>query len=274
MIGSEIMLLFPQAHFIRLSCFQKRFVVLAQGLLISLGTGVCLGTPAIAADTVTLTFSDSQVTVPLSNLQSFAETGVPESAELQEFVQRHPTVTNLVQTVLAGEVFINPAIAERLRGRLQESSTVEFLVLQLSRFITVPSRPNNSTPIRTALRAAYEDDNRFSLLEIAENYPESNITINLTGLEVVYNDVKEFVERVLPALEVAKQYLQDLVCDCETVPETTAPETLDTPAETTPPATGTPQSIVPIGHPTERSAEIRSCIQTEVAQPVSFTVVP
>jgi len=258
------MLLPPQARSVQMLCLKKRFIVLAQGLLVSLGAGFCFGAPAIAADTITLTLSDSQVTVPLSALQAFAETGVPENEELQAFVQRNPTVTGLVQTVLAGEVSINPAIAERLRGRLRESSTVEFLVLQLSRFITVPSRPTDSSAIRTALRAAYEDDNRFSLLEIAENYPEPNITINLTGLEVVYNDVKGFVERVLPALEVAKQYLQDLVCDCETVPM----DSETAPVETTPPTTGTPQSALPAANPSELSAQVQSCIQAEAAQPV------
>ena len=48
-----------------------------------------------------------------------------------------------------------------------------------------------------------------------EIYPQKEVRVNVTSLEKTYNTVNGIVEDVLPALEVAKTYVQDLVCDCD-----------------------------------------------------------
>ena len=59
-------------------------------------------------------------------------------------------------------------------------------------------------------------DDQVSFLEIIDKHPQSSIRIDLTSLEGTYQDVSGFVEKVLPALEVAKDVLSDFICECDT----------------------------------------------------------
>ncbi len=69
--------------------------------------------------------------------------------------------------------------------------------------------------MKKTLIKAYKDDRRVSLMELLEKYPAKKIKVDITDLEEPYNDVKNFVEDILPALEVAKSVVEDLVCECE-----------------------------------------------------------
>ena len=77
-------------------------------------------------------------------------------------------------------------------------------------------RPLRREPLRTALVTSYRNNQRISLLEMMGNYPEPEVVVQLPRVERAYNRVSAFVERVQPAVETIKQYLQSLVCDCPT----------------------------------------------------------
>lgn len=175
-----------------------------------------------AAETITLRFDGREQTFEVSNIARFAATGEAATPEIQAYFEREPEVRRLVQSIFGAEIYISPEFLRDVESELR-SPTADFILIQLSKLISTPTNPELTDALRSAVFTALGDDNRLSLIEIIERYPEPNVQINLTGLETVYNDVAQFVERVLPALEVAKQYLQTIICDCETRSATDSP---------------------------------------------------
>lgn len=211
----------------------------------------CFGTNARAADMITLKYNAQEETFEVSNIATFVRTGQAERPELQSFLQKAPEAKRLLQELFGAEIYISPTFINKVEDKIQ-SPTGEFVLIQINKLISSSSASDDLDLLRTAIRDALADDNRLSLLEIAQNYPTPNIQIDLTGLEPVYNDVKGFVERVLPALEVARDYLQNLICDCPSQS-----------AQTSSSSQANPQTV-PVAQRTSASG----CIQgTTAAQP-------
>lgn len=211
------------------------------------------GSTATAAEQISLKYGAEERTFPVRNIESFIQTGEAVDPELQSFLERRAEARRILQTIFGAEIYISPGFISRLRER-SGSPTVDFVLIQLNKFVNTSAVDNvrgDLQPLRTALVESLEDDNRFSLIELVSRYPESDIQLDLTGLEPVYNDVRGFVERVIPALEVARDYLQNVVCDCE------QGQTAQT---TTPQATSSTQTIsVSTGQPVD-------CIDAPVTQ--------
>jgi hypothetical protein len=180
-------------------------------LVTLMGVGTILVNPgrAIAADFVTLEFAGEEVTVPISELEDLALRGVVSST-IQDFFDITEQDAPLIQELLSREVVVGSDVANFF-----ETSTGEFVVLQLDRLISRSPSADTVEALRTALRTSYERDGRFSLIEIARAYPEREIYIDLRGAEQVYSDVKTFVERIQPVLDTARRYLQELICNCD-----------------------------------------------------------
>jgi hypothetical protein len=213
----------------------------------TLGKALFLGAASIlvsnvsasAVESITLKYygSDpsvpSETTVTLNEIKQFVESGELQQ-QLQEFLDVNLQEPGPIQRAMTARIRVPDDIGQDFL----ESSTGEFVLLQLRKLI---QDSEDLTDLRTALRTSIEDDRYISILEVIENYPQSNITLDITGLVTAYNDVSAFVERILPALEVAKGYLQDIVCDCEQVTPTA---TLDSPQSNGPQSNG-PQSNAP-----------------------------
>lgn len=178
--------------------------------LIGAGASVLLGTSAHAADRIILTYQDVQATVPISSIANFANTG-EVSGDLQELFQKYPRIQQVIRDLLTKQIRISPSFVERTL----KSSTGEFVLIQLEKLINTSNAGDEIELIRNTLLSAYQDDNAFSLLEIVEKFPINDIRVDLTSLERVYTDVSTFVERIQPALEVAKEFLQNYICDCK-----------------------------------------------------------
>jgi len=183
-----------------------------QSLLLGVGAGV-LGMvgSASAAETILLRFDETQVSVPIQEIEAFAESGAV-TGDLQEFFQKYPEIQAETQDILDQQITVTEAFIQRTLS----GSTGEFVLIQLRKLLSDPSGDADIESLRTTLINAYEDDNRFSVLELLQKYPESEIYVDLRGLQQVYGDVVTFVERIQPILETAREYLQDLVCDCPT----------------------------------------------------------
>ena len=184
----------------------------AQSLLLGVGAGV-LGMvgSASAAETILLRFDETQVSVPIQEIEAFAASGAV-TGDLQEFFQKYPEIQAETQDILDQQITVTEAFIQRTLS----GSTGEFVLIQLRKLLSDPSGDADIESLRTTLINAYEDDNRFSVLELLQKYPESEIYVDLRGLQQVYGDVVTFVERIQPILETAREYLQDLVCDCPT----------------------------------------------------------
>ncbi|NJN85862.1 MAG: alpha/beta hydrolase [Leptolyngbyaceae cyanobacterium SL_7_1] len=176
------------------------------GLSVFLGFGitvVLLATRATASETVLLQSRDLRVTVPFTEIQALANNGELSPA-LTEFFQQAPEPPEDVRKWLTAE--IAPGMNASLPG--------EFTMLQLNKTLGEPLGREDLEAIATALRQSYQDDSKFTILEIIENYPRSNVRLVLNRLEQVYTDVNLFVTRIKPVLDVANLLLPELVCDC------------------------------------------------------------
>lgn len=211
---------------------------------------------AIAAETVTLKLANDELTITIDQLKTFAETG-ELSPETQEFFDTNRQDAPLLRSLISDEVVVGTGLEDFL-----ESSSGEFVVMQIDRLVSQSPSASTIDAIRTALRGSYENDGRFSILEIAELYPESNIYLDLQGLQTVYNDVKTFVERIRPALETAKEYLQELLCDCESS-ETSTTATPASAEDTTEPA----ETVEPETESTETDDQNSSLLPSSDSAP-------
>jgi Alpha/beta hydrolase of unknown function (DUF1400) len=232
---------------------QIRQAVLA-GLL---GVGSCFGILAVearAAEQVILEFGGEERTFPVANIENFARTGEPTDPELRSFVEERPEAGRIIQDLFNVEIFISPAFVSRVQARAA-SPTGDFILIQLSKLINEPGGSDTLDLLRETVLSSLEDDNRLSLIELIERYPESTIRVNLTGLEPVFNDVVAFVDRVLPALETAREFLQEIICDCEQTGSAQMPGSV---------ATG--QSVAG-ANCVQRSAPVQTPVQTTESDP-------
>lgn len=173
--------------------------------------------PARAAEQITVTYQDTQVTVSLEELESFAKGGTLPDA-LGAFFNTSRQVPANVRSILVREIQV-PKVIDRFLA----SSSGEFALLQLDEAIQGSNRSNNLNALRTAVETA-GSDRQISVLELLATYPETRVSLDVSRLESTYNRVSNFVERVQPVLDLAIDALQNLICDCEaeaaTMPET------------------------------------------------------
>lgn len=167
---------------------------------------------ADAVETVKLVYESNDAVVSLDDIRTFAETGQPP-AQIQQFLLDNGQPAEVISRLLTEEITLSENLRERLRSRLDDSSIGQFVLYEIDKIV---QGSGDLTGLKTALDRSMED-RTVSVLELLENYTDADqVTVNLVGLRRTYTDVKAFVERVIPALEVAKGYLQDVVCDCET----------------------------------------------------------
>lgn len=187
-------------------------------------TGVCMGglilgasSSAIAAEQVLLRYQGAQITISTRELTSFTETGILPDV-LQGFLGAD--VPNAVQALLSREIRV-PAFVDKFLG----SSTGEFVLNQLDQSIGSPSGRTGKSllSLKSAFSNAASDD-RISVIELVDRYPQNTVRVDLGNLEGTYNRVANFVENVQPALEVAKGFLSDIICNCNNTASAT-PET-------------------------------------------------
>jgi hypothetical protein len=205
------------------------------GKALALGAGVsmlCFSPSAKAAETIILRYQGSDRTITVSNLENFARTGNAAIPDIQQFFQENPRAADIIRSVFTEEIYISPAFIGRVKRGVREfssTSTGRFVLLQINQLIsspTVQGTKEDLAPIQTALIDSFNDDNRISLLELIQNYPSSEVVLDLTSLAPVYNDVKTFVERILPALQAAKEFLQEAICQCDTPSGASSPQSL------------------------------------------------
>ena len=188
-----------------------KLLFFSQILILSLGTTMTLGNSrAHATELINLQYRDRSALVTIDDLGRFARSGiVPQS--IQELFDTTDKVPSDISAIFSKEL----KISQKFIDSLLDSSIGEFILGRLDEVINESSSRTDLKDVRSTLVAAYEDDNQVSLIELIERYPQKEVQINVTSLEETYNRVVDIVEDVLPALETAKAYIQDLVCDCE-----------------------------------------------------------
>lgn len=182
------------------------------GLMSAAAIGIPLmGTSAQAAESILVRYQESEVNVTRSELNTFTETGeLPPS--LRTLLDTEAELPGTVATILSEQITVPKFLKNFISG-----SNGEFLLFKLDQVISSADgrteRGLNS--LKLAVLDAIEDD-RVSFMEIIDKHPQNTIRVDVTSLEGTYNDVSGFVQRILPALEVAQGVLSDFICDCKT----------------------------------------------------------
>lgn len=196
--------------------------LLKQSLFLGAISALCLSPTAKAAEQVTLKYGEEERTFAVDHIINFSRTGEATDPDLRAFFDRSPEAGRILRAIENADIYISPAFVSQIEQQAQ-SPTADFILIQLNKFIAVPSSSDDIGPLETALLESLRDDNRVTLVELISRYPRPEVSLNLTGLEPIYNNVKGFVERVLPALEVAKEFLSNVICDCQTA-QATSPQ--------------------------------------------------
>lgn len=171
---------------------------------------------ANAIETVKLVYETNDVVVSLDDIRQFAETGQPP-AQVEQFLLDNGQPAEVIARLLNEQITLSENLRQRIRTRLEESSVGQFVLYEIDKIV---QGSGDLTALKNALDRSMED-RTISILEVLENYTGADqVTVDLVGLRRTYNDVKAFVERVIPALEVAKEYLQNSICECETPQQT------------------------------------------------------
>ncbi|MGG6296375.1 C45 family autoproteolytic acyltransferase/hydrolase [Leptolyngbya sp. AN02str] len=176
------------------------------GVLVGVALVVSLGAlRAHAASTVLLQYRDDRQSLPISDLQAFANEGALTPA-LQQFLDAHQVAPAKVRDSLTAKI---PA---RLESVLPE----EFMLLQINKTVgdSLPLREDVDS-LKTALQTAVKRDGTFSLMDVLEHYPQRTVRLSVNNLEQAYQDVNLFVSRVEPMLNVVRKLLPELVCNCD-----------------------------------------------------------
>ena len=178
---------------------------LAQSCFLAVAQVMAIATSASAAETVILRYRSLQVTVPMSDVEEFAEEGITSDA-LQTFLDQTPLSPELMNTLLGDSI---PDTGIPLGP-----TDIQFLLFQLNKIVGDPLNREDLDPLDRALRSAYLDQN-ISVLELAKHYPESEVRLDLGRLERVHTDVSLFVQRITPLFNFFDELLPDMVCECE-----------------------------------------------------------
>ena len=160
---------------------------------LSLGLALLLGTSAVflssgkafALDNVTVKYGAIDVTLPMSDLQSLAQTG-KASSQLQSVLSLAKQTPQSMREILTREVPLD----SQLVGRLANTYFGELVFKQLGEVAYTPAtRTQSASALRDALVAASKDG-KISLVEVMQNYTPG-------ALEVDGNQAMAIYERVI-----------------------------------------------------------------------------
>ncbi len=192
---------------------------LGRTLAVAAGATLLLwSAPAEALETIIIRYNQDEVTVTLDEIINFGRTGdLPELEQLlmdqEDLLQEAADdVLNVLQDALTEEVRLSSRLRQDISNFLN-SSTGEFVVLQLNRVISNADDTDDIDSLRSALINVYETNEFVSFLTLLEAYPDDIVRVNATGLEGVVRDVDLFVNQIEPALNVIRDLLQDFVCE-------------------------------------------------------------
>lgn len=174
-------------------------------VLLSVGIFFLLLTSQVhASETILLQHRDLKLSIPLADLQAFA-TDQDTSPALQQFWQDTNQKPTEVKQWLTTKI-TPPQLTRWIPS--------DFVLLQINKILGDPLGRENLEPLREAFGKTFKKDNTFSILEILENYPKSEMRLETSRLEQVYNDVNLLVTRIEPVLETAVALLPEMVCEC------------------------------------------------------------
>ncbi len=188
----------------------QRVFTFSQALLLGTAVSLFINTNAHATDIVDIKYKETEISIKTKELKKFANTGEIPS-RLQKFFNDTEQVPEFLSSLLTQEIYISRSLI----NDILDSPTGEFFLLKLNQTIDNSASTEDLEAVKQTVIKAYNDDRELSILELLSEYPKRRLKVDLTSLESTYNDANQFSEKILPAWEVAKSFLEDVVCDCE-----------------------------------------------------------
>jgi Alpha/beta hydrolase of unknown function (DUF1400) len=188
---------------------------LSYGFALLLGTSTVLlsSGKAFGLDNVTVKYGAVDVTLPMSDLQSFAQTGKP-SSQLQSVLSLAKQTPESVREILTREVALDP----QLVSRLANTYFGEIVFKQLGEVAYTPATKAQSAPaLRDALVAASKDG-KLSLMEVMQNYSPPALEVDGNQAMAIYQRVIKDVQDLQamyqnsPGLQSTAGQARQMIC--------------------------------------------------------------
>jgi hypothetical protein len=165
--------------------------------LIASVAAVLLANRAIAAEKVIFKYQSFRPSVSVDELTNFAETG-KVSQNLNFYFNRSNQNPQTVRSILRREVNADPVVLDRvLNNRIGE-----FLLDRIGQSVSTSSGEENRQALRSAIVLSANKDNKISLIEIIQNYPNSEVVVDGERLVQTYQQLyilAENLQRILPS---------------------------------------------------------------------------
>ncbi|WP_293126633.1 alpha/beta hydrolase [Microcoleus sp. bin38.metabat.b11b12b14.051] len=164
---------------------------------------------AVAAEKVVLKYSAIRVTLPVSELEIFAQTGKmsPGLEMLLSQAKKDPEAIrrSLTRPVKVSQRFVNETLNSKLG---------EIILDEVGQVIRTPSVQANREALREALVLSATNDNEITLLEAMKNYPAAEVDVEgdrlveaygkLVALSEQFGGVAERLQDILNKIRVPR----------------------------------------------------------------------
>lgn len=141
-----------------------------------------------AAGEVLLTYRGFSRTVPVSELETLAETG-EASGTLGGLLRQAGQDPQELQQVLTRPIAVDGLTLDRVLN----SFVGEWMLDQVGTAIRPPAGDAGRQALRSALVLSALDDNQITLLEVIQNYPTPAVVIDGVQIQAAYNRLATFL---------------------------------------------------------------------------------
>ncbi len=180
----------------------SRFNLLRVTFYLITSVGVSLySTSASAARMVVFEYGGFRSSLSVRELTDFAETGEAAPA-LNFYLNRSGQKPESVRKILNQEVNATPVSLDRAMN----NPIGEYLLDKIGETIRTPTNRANTQALRSALVESASTDNKVSLIEIIQNYPNSEVHVDGVNLVRTFNQISILADGVETILRIPKTF--------------------------------------------------------------------
>ena len=157
-----------------------------------------------AAEKAIFTYGGLTQSVPIEELQTFANTGEVSSG-LNTLLKHSDQNPLMMRWILRQQFAANNKIISDLFNTVPG----EYVLSQTGNVVGAKSERANVKALRGALIASVSDNNLVSLMELLENYPTKDVYVNGKILAKAQNSFNQFVEETTQYIKIPLEIPQN-----------------------------------------------------------------
>jgi hypothetical protein len=142
-------------------------------------------TKVMAADAIILKYGLLRQSIPVADLSVFCETGETSSA-LSYFLRLANQKPENVKNTLCRKISVNGVMLSKMLN----SPLGGFILDGFAEVITTPSEKASRESLRGAVITSALKNNDVSIMEVAENYPTTEVHLNGDRLREIYQQIE------------------------------------------------------------------------------------